>query len=264
MNTNNFYWGLCGWNGIGDFLIKLPAIDYYTLDLESNLYFDITENPKLECLIPKRKNIFILKHDQPINTIKNHHVGNSNHATSFWIPQITKFEGNWSNKEENFIYPYLSIDLRLRDHLLEKLNLKHKKFITLNKISSDTSRNWTEEGWKYLIETLYRLGYSIVNVGSRNSSKNSIEYIGNENTINIDDFNLNLNEVGHIISAGVGGIFLNSGPFHLATTFQAKNIIVIGNLSTPDHPHWMYPNTKRINKDEPIELITDKVLGFLT
>lgn len=259
---HNYFWNL-EWTGIGDYLVKLPAIDYYTLDLESNLYFDFTDNPRLECLIPKRKNIFIGKHNQPQNIIVNHHTNISNHASCFWLPSIKKFEANWLNQKEGFVYPYLPIDLNLRNHLLNKLNLKNKRFISLNKISSALSRNWTEEGWEFLIKTLHKYEYTLINIGSKSSSKNSIPYISNENVIDVDDFDLNLNEIGHIISASEASISLNTGSLHLATAFQVKNIIVISNMTQSDHKHWMYPNTKQLDREEPKELIINKILEFL-
>ena len=39
----NYYWGSTidkNREGIGDVLVKFPAIDYYTLDLNEKVYFD--------------------------------------------------------------------------------------------------------------------------------------------------------------------------------------------------------------------------------
>jgi len=266
---NNIYWGWLGGLGgpdcgIGDFISQLPGIDYYSLDLESQLYFEIA-NAKFECLVPKRKNIFIVKDKlQHPNTIIPNHTNWNNHCTAVWLPQIEKFKGNWSQKKENFAYPYLPIDLNLRNHLLFKLNLNDKKFITLNKIAYHAQRNWNEEGWNYLIKLLHNLNYSIVNIGLKNSLKNSIQYTLNENVIDIEDFNLDLNEIGHVMSASEACISVNSGLFHLATTFQTKHVIVISNMNLPDCPFWMYPNTKELNMEDPIESIGNNILDILS
>jgi len=253
----NYYFGDVGTqNGIGDFVCLLPCIDYHTIDLNANLYFDTAE--KFKCLLPKRENLIIAKHKKPYNIqgLPNNH----GHPTAGWLPKIEKFQGNHL-RTEPFVYPEISYDTNIEKFLLSKYPFLSKKpIITYVRVTADKNRNWENHYWDRLIEKLHE-DFLFIELGSKVNNRNSEAYSIDQHSISLGD-DLNLYEIAHLIKLSECFISGDTGMFHLATAIKCKKVIVL--IKNKDYG-WVYPNTITFDiSDGKGESVIEDLSNFIT
>ncbi len=238
--------------GIGDFLVKFPCLDYYTVFKNETVYIDAPE--RFGCLLPKRKNLIFGPHGRPTNVpyIIGHH---EYHPSAGWLPKIEKFMGNFE-RNEPFYYPKIEIKEEILNELKHKYNF-NKPIITLCKIASDENRNWNEERWNKLIDVLSKK-YLCIDISSTKSHKNSIIHNTSPNSICLGD-ELNLLEIAHLIKMSGVFISVDSGMHHLAVASQCPKVIVLINNNDRS---WCYPNELVFdvsNNNNPTEEILKEI-----
>jgi hypothetical protein len=251
--------------GIGDFVVQLPGIDYLINDLHCQVHYFATE--KFKCLLPKHDRLHV--HDYPEDSPPSilpkwgwNTSYNYSHMSASWLPYLDRFERNffYFKDKAKFSYPHIKYDKKLAEVISKKLGIAGRKYFTYVKMTSSLERNWTESGWKKLLDVLTE-DYIGINVGLQNNSKNFSTSILNDNTIQLDD-SLNLLEITHLIRGGEFHIAPDTGMYHLATAIGLSKVFVLWHPCNTDF-EWVYPRNIKIYKEQPDDFVIRDILTYL-